>query len=183
MARHILGVVVLGLALNLARVSAQSLPSIRPLIGTWKFNAEKSTMGLSLPPRELTRTYREAGDGLYILTQIGLLADGTRTQSLYVGRDDGREYPLSVSGADLLPAAYISITPIDAFTAEQRERVNEPGEFQSTGVLAIRKVSADGKTLTLTVKAPAVDRTVRSLCFVPEIAGSEEVDYMVFDKQ
>ena len=30
--------------------------------------------------------------------------------------------------AYFLPAAYISITPIDASTAEQKERVNEPGD-------------------------------------------------------
>jgi hypothetical protein len=164
-------------------LSAQTTPASKLLVGTWKFNPRKSQMRLTLPPRELTRTYEDVGNGVYVLMQTGRLADGSRLNSMFVGRDDGREYPLAVQDADDLPAAYVSIRLIDAWTAEQRERVaGVLPEFGRASVVAIRKLSPDGKTMTLTIGAPPVDPNARP-DFVPEVAGSAESDVMVFEKQ
>ena len=170
----LLGVVVTS-AINFSQ-SAPSPQAANPLIGTWKFNPQKSRMVFSLPPRALTRKYEDRGGGVYIFTQEGIAPDGSKMFSMYVAKDDGAEYPLVIQGADDLGS--ISVKRIDAYTSEQTEKRN--AGFGNGGSTATRVISKDGKTLTLTVKprqggqggqggAPAEAQT--------------DMDVLVFDKQ
>ena len=142
--------------------------SSSPPFGTWKFNPQKSKMNLSLPPRNLTRTYVDRGGGVYIYTQEGNGPDGRSVFSMYVARDDGKEYPIFVRGRDEM--GVISIKVVDAYTAEQTEKV------ATITTTAKRELSRDGKTLTITVKPSA------SLI---RMSGTNvtETDVLVFDKQ
>src|SRR5262249_26288673 len=124
--------------------------SANPLIGAWKFNAQKSKLSNTLPPRDLVRTYEDRGEGVYIYTQEGHGPDGHRMFSMYVGRDDGKEYPLFIEGADDFGS--IALKKVDALTSEQSERAVKGERVTATGT---RKISSDGKTMTLTIRARA----------------------------
>jgi hypothetical protein len=125
-------------------------------------------MNLSLPPRKLTRTYEDRGGGVYIYTQEGNGPDGRSVFSMYVARDDGKEYPMFVRGRNEMGT--IAIKSVDAYTAEQTEKV---GTATTT---AKRELSRDGKTLTITVY-PSPSQS--------KMAGTEvkETNVMVFDKR
>src|SRR5512132_3592698 len=69
-------------------------------IGTWKLNAEKSKSSLGpLPVKSLT-SVREASDGGVKVTVTGERADGTKIDTVYTGRYDGKEN--NVTGTGLL---------------------------------------------------------------------------------
>jgi hypothetical protein len=151
-------------------VSAQS--GANPLIGTWKFNAQKSKMQNSLPPRSMTRVYQDRGGGVFIMQQELVDAAGWKTVSMYVAKEDGADYPLVVSGADAIPAGWIAFKRVDTTTTEQVERTGSGAESRVRS-RATRKLSADGRTLTLTVTPTGGDAA----------GPSRESDVMVFDKQ
>ena len=155
---------LLVVGLNSAGSLSQTANQASPLMGTWKLNPQKSKMMYNLPPRELIRKYEDRGGGVYIFTQQGRAADGTKMFSMYVAKDDGKEYPLVIQGADDLGS--ITLKAVDAFTTEQTEK--HEGNVSST---ATRVLSRDGKTLTLTVKLRGGGET------------GEMIDVMVFDKQ
>ncbi|MBM3778056.1 MAG: hypothetical protein FJW23_07425 [Acidimicrobiia bacterium] len=167
MRRTIGALLALAVCLALGQGTTYS-QSAGPPLGTWKFNAAKSKMNLSLPPRNLTRTYEDRGGGVYIYTQQGNGPDGKSVFSMYVARDDGKEYPMFVRGRNEMGT--ISIKPTDAYTAEQIEKV---GTATTT---AKRELSRDGKTLTITVY-PAASAA--------RMAGTvvKETNLMVFDRQ
>ena len=151
-------------------VSAQT-PAASPLVGTWKFNPQKSKMQNSLPPRSMTRVYQDRGGGVLIMQQELVDAAGWKTLSLYVAKEDGADYPLVVSGADAIPAGWISFKRVDATTTEQIERtVGAEGRVRARGT---RKMSADGRTMTLTVVPMGGDAN----------GPTRESDVLVFDKQ
>ncbi len=138
-------------------------------------------MNLSLPPRDLTRVYDDRGQGVYICTQTGHDASGKKVASLYVAKDDGLEYPLVVQGADELPAGTISFKRVDAMTAEQTEKTG--GQVTAT---ATRKLSPDGKTMTLTVRARAQgggQDDAGGTAAGQRVRPADEIDIMVWEKQ
>lgn len=140
--------------------------SANSLIGTWKLNPQKSKMVYNLPPKNLVRKYEDRGSGVYIFTQEGIAADGSKMFSMYVAKDDGNEYPLVIRGADDLGS--ISLKTVDAYTSEQTEK--HGANISST---ATRTISRDGKTMTLTVRFHGFGGGP------PEGA----TDVLVFDKQ
>jgi hypothetical protein len=167
-------------------VLAQSGQSSNPLAGTWKFNPQKSKMSNSLPPKNMVRKYEDRGNGLVIFTQDLTDAGGQRRQSLYVAREDGQDYPLVIQYADGFPAGTIAFKRVDATTTEQIEK-GANGNVTST---AVRKISPDGRTLTLTVSRAAGggggDDAAAGIAAAAAARGQtieREVDVMVFDKQ
>ena len=151
-------------------VSAQA-PAASPLVGTWKFNPQKSKMQNSLPPRSMTRVYQDRGGGVVIMQQELVDAAGWKTVSLYVAKEDGADYPLVVSGADAIPAGWIAFKRVDATTTEQTERTaGDGGRVRARGT---RRMSADGRTMTLTVMPMGGDAN----------GPTRESDVLVFDKQ
>lgn len=188
--RKVAGSIIVGSLLVLGAaavgVSAQTGSASSPLIGTWKFNPQKSKMVNSLPPRSLIRKYEDRGGGVFIMSQELVDAAGWKTVSMYVAKEDGTDYPLVVSGADSIPAGWISLKRIDALTAEQVEKAGggfgggNAGGAEGTRVRSrgTRKLSADGRTLTLTVTtgggAGGDDAGT---------AQRRDPDILVFDKQ
>jgi hypothetical protein len=185
---------VLGAAVGL---SGQSAPTNNLIVGTWKFNPQKSKMTNSLPPRSLIRKYEDRGGGVYIVMQELIDAAGWKTVSLYVAKEDGADYPLVVSGADEIPTGWISLKRIDAYTAEQVEKTgggfgggNAGGadgpRVRSRGT---RKLSPDAKTLTLTVVAAGGGGGDDAAAGIAAAAGARggtiqrDADVLVFDKQ
>ena len=134
--------------LPLAPLGQMVPPSIKLLIGTWKFNPEASRFENVLEPKEATRTYKDLGNGSYSCNQVVYSLEGGRSETQYVGKDDGMLSPLlrADDAGKLSPTSVtISFRWIDDHMAEQTEIDHE--------VIAVskREISPDGKTMVQTL--------------------------------
>ena len=88
-------------------------------------------------------TFEAAGEGVKVTADV-VGADDKATHTTYTGNYDGKDYPItgSETGADT-----VSLKRIDARTTERTDK--KGGKVVMTFT---RKVSADGKVLTVTVK-------------------------------
>jgi FlaG/FlaF family flagellin (archaellin) len=118
---------------------AQAADSI---IGTWTLNVAKSTYSPGPPPKNLTVKFEAAGEGIKVRSD-SVAADGSSTHNEYTANYDGKDYPLK-GAAD---ADSVSLKRIDANTTERTDK--KAGSVVRTFT---RKVSADGKTMTVTIK-------------------------------
>src|SRR6201997_2653638 len=62
-------------------------------IGTWKLNEAKSKIGAGAP-KNTTVVYEAAGDNVKV-TVDGVDADGKPSHNEWVGKFDGKDYPLT----------------------------------------------------------------------------------------
>jgi hypothetical protein len=137
--RAIFPAAALAVAFCMTALAAQAAD---PLEGKWQLNVEKSTFRSTPGPKGQLRTYRIT-DGLERMTARDISSEKKPTLVRYEARYDGRDYDMTGStGGDK-----ISLRRIDALTTEStQKRDGKPT------VVAIRKVSEDGKTLTVTSK-------------------------------
>ena len=131
-----------------------------PRTGTWHLNLGKSTFDPGPAPKTQTRVYEMAHDVLKSTT-TSVQADGTKSVSSYSARFDGRDVP--ASGSPVYDT--IALTRVDANTFDAT--LKKAGKVVQT---ARNSVSADGKTMTVTVKG--ADATGRAFTTI-----------MVFEKQ
>lgn len=117
---------------------AVSTSAGEPFHGKWELNLAKSKFE-SPPPKSQTRTMSSQGDMETTLIET-VNANGEKTSSRTAYRLDGKDYP--VTGNAEIDA--IAFTKVDANTA--RGLLKRDGK---TTAEVLRKVSADGKTLTL----------------------------------
>jgi len=109
-----------------------------PFIGTWKLNVAESKLPFSLPKSQVTKIVIQS-DGFIKSTNDIVEPDGAIRHTEWVGKRDGKDYPLKGG-----PAGYtISVTLTDTNSTEQISRINgqEVARFQVI-------VSDDGKTMT-----------------------------------
>jgi len=134
-------VVVLGVVLGsgIERLSAQATD---PRIGTWQLNVAKSKFSPGPPPQSQTLKIEASGRGEKV-TSEAVNADGTPTTTQYTANFDGKDYPLT--GSQI--ADMVSLKRVDARTTE---RTDKKGDKVMTSIT--RVVSADGKSMTATVK-------------------------------
>jgi hypothetical protein len=134
------GMTLLGLAIAVPHTAfAQSNSSV----GTWKLNLTKSTYSPGPPPRSLTRISEVAGQGLRV-TFEGIDAQGNPVKAVFGPYlDDGKPYP--VTGFPAADAA--SYKSVNDSTTEIA--LMKAGKVVQT---AISAVSADGKSLTQTIR-------------------------------
>ena len=133
----------MGLALRGALIAlalTAAAPPANPVLGTWKLNVAKSRFTPGPGWRSQTRTY-EATPGGVAVTWSGVGASGETMQISYSVANDGKDYPMRGS------ANYDTLNSvrIDALTVKSEEK----RDGKVVGV-AIRKVSSDGKVLTIT---------------------------------
>ncbi len=113
-------------------------------IGTWKLNLEKSKYtGAPMPLKSLTIA-REASDGGAKVTLTGEQADGTKINSTYTLKYDGKD--VQVTGNS--PYDTIAVKQVNANTLTD-ERKKTGGSYRATGRSVI---SSNGKTMTTTTK-------------------------------
>jgi hypothetical protein len=114
-----------------------------PFVGTWKLNTAKSIYSPGPGPRSLTRTFEAQGNGVKASTE-GTAADGSHIAYSYTENYDGKDNPISGTGA---PADTIALKRINPNTIEVTEK-------KAGKVLVTRRivVSKDGKVLTATGK-------------------------------
>jgi hypothetical protein len=118
------------------------------LVGTWKLDPEKSTFSPGPAPKSMTVVYSaEGADGMKIVVDV-TPAEGAAQHWEMSVQYDGKEYPVTGNpNADMMSAK-----KIDDQTGEST--FTKGGKVTATNV---RKLSADGKTLTITSKGVTVD--------------------------
>ena len=151
--------VVLGAVLgaDIERLSAQASD---PRIGTWKLNVAKSKYTPGPPPQSQMLKIEPSGQGEKVTSEV-VAADGASTTTVYTANFDGKDYPLTGSPM----ADMVSLKRIDARTTERTDKKG------GTVAQTIRRVvSADGKTMNVTVKGKNAQ-------------GQEVSNVVVFEKQ
>ena len=113
-----------------------------PLVGTWKLNVAKSTYSPGPAPKSLTAKIEAAGEGEKV-TADGVRGDDTPIQVVYTAQYDGKDYP--ITGSPI--ADTVSLKRLDANTTERTDK--KGGKVVQT---LTRKLSSDGKTMTVTIK-------------------------------
>lgn len=135
-----LRLVVAGCLLAFAPATVDAKPAANPILGTWKLNVAKSSFIPGPGWRSQTRTYRATPGGVSV-EWIGVGAGGEAMHVSFISRLDGKDYPMAGSANyDTLNAVQV-----DAFTVKSEEK--RDGKIVG---IAIRKVSPDGKVLTIT---------------------------------
>jgi hypothetical protein len=130
-------------------------------VGTWKFNAAKSTTTGTNPIVSRTDVREETPDGGAKITRTEVLKDGTTHNFSYTFKYDGMEYPVTGAAYDRS-----ATKRIDANTTSFEVR-NTTNELHVKGQIVISK---DGKTLTQTVTGT-------------DAVGKPTTSTNVFDKQ
>jgi hypothetical protein len=123
-----------------ARMAGQAAD---PFVGTWKLNVAKSKYTPGPAPKSQTVKIEPAGEGRNRVTNDGVTATGQTTHVEYVAASDGKDYP--IQGSDVIDT--VSLKQIDSRTADRTDK--KGGKIVQT---LHAQVSADGRTLTVTVK-------------------------------
>jgi hypothetical protein len=110
-----------------------------PSMGTWKLNEAKSKLTVGFP-KNITVTYEAAGDSIKA-TVDGVDPQGKPTHSVWVGKFDGKDYPVTGDPTSDTRA----LKQIDAHNLELTNK--KAGKVTITGKIVI---AADGKSRTLT---------------------------------
>ena len=162
------------------QVSAQSpLPTVDPLIGTWKQNIAQSTYNPAegRPPKGVyaVRQYEAGDDGSIVAITMNVDAQGLPSlRAISAASYDGKEYPqhtvatLATSLSSHIGPRVdrtIAYTRIDPYTVQIVQRQGGAIVAKST-----RTISRDGKTMT--------DRSD-----YVNAAGKRVTDVLVFEKQ
>jgi hypothetical protein len=111
-----------------------------PVMGAWKLNEAKSNFPAGAPKNTMV-VYEAVGDKIQC-TIDGVEAEGEPTHSIWVGKFDGKDYPLTGDPAATTRAYNV----VDDHTLELINKKNG-----NTGLKARITVSPDGKTRTVTV--------------------------------
>jgi hypothetical protein len=113
-----------------------------PAVGTWKLNTAKSKYSPGPTPKSATVTYEESDGGIK-RTGESVDAEGKTTSFAYTAKYDGKDYP--VTGSDLYDS--IRFKRVNDHVVEAT--LKKSGKVVSR---ARRVVSADGKTMTQTIR-------------------------------
>jgi hypothetical protein len=113
-----------------------------PNIGTWKLNEAKSKLAAGFP-KNTTVVYEADGDSIKG-TVDGVDAQGKPTHSVWIGKFDGKDYPVTGDGTSDTRA----LKQIDAHTLDMTSK--KAGKVTLTGKVV---VAADGKSRILTISA------------------------------
>lgn len=156
----ILTSIFLGTLITIGGAAIAAGTAVDPVVGTWKLNVAKSTFKAGPTLKSQTRIYSQSTQGITLnMKTVG--ADGKETASQATYHLDGKEYPVTGS------PDYDSLSgkQVDGNTAEFK--LIRAGKAVGT---TRRKVSEDGKTLTVDFK-------------ITDAKGDKTQNLMVFDKQ
>jgi len=156
-------VVVLG-AIAPSIVGAQADSGNTPFVGLWKLNPEKSHLRNPAGGLEVYREYENQGNGWMFHTVVTVSARGANFL-FAAARYDGRQYPVWDSRLLGLTVSAGRRTPrtveFDRISAHQFRWTDRTDGQETQG--GICTVSQDGRTLTITAKAPGQSRTIEQV--------------------
>src|SRR5436853_305807 len=127
-------------AMALSFIATAACLAANPHMGTWRLNETKS----KIPPemgKNTTVTYAEAKDEVKV-TVDGVDKDGKPTHSVWVGKFDGKTYPVKGN----LPYDSVAYKVVNDRTNDITTM--KDGKIVWTGKIT---VSADGKSRTVTI--------------------------------
>jgi hypothetical protein len=131
---------ILRRAIVLMTAFSLALCAADPIVGTWVLDAKKSTYKPGPPPRSQTRVYRQS-DGGITATVVTVAPDGKATTVEYPVNYDGRSYPVAGSP---------DFDSIQMTRMSDRRSESTLLHGGKTLAKAVREVSSDGTTLTIT---------------------------------
>src|SRR5712691_10492604 len=134
------------MAVALSFVATAVCFAANPQLGTWKFNEAKSKMPAGMG-KNTTVVYAEQGDKIKV-TVDGIDKDGKPTHSVWVGKFDGKAYPLKGN----LPYNSIAYRVVNDRTNDITAM--KDGKVSWNGRIT---VSADGKSRTVTINGTDAD--------------------------
>jgi hypothetical protein len=142
----------------LACAAATSVLAQNPLVGTWKLDTAKSKYNSGAAPKSLTRTVEAQGDKMKY-TFDGVTADGSPITYSFTVSYDGKDYPITGSGA---PGGADTIAIKQVNPAYYESTLKKAGQpvLKTTA-----RVSEDGKTTTLTQASAAGTGLTNTLVF------------------
>jgi hypothetical protein len=134
--------------LVLAVVASAGAQAPEGLLGTWTLDTAKSTFSPGPAPKSMTIVYSaEGADGMKIVVDV-TPAEGAAQHWEMTAHYDGKEYPVTGNPS----ADMISLKKIDDHNSESTFK--KDGKVTATNM---RKLSADGKMLTITSKGVTAD--------------------------
>ena len=142
----------------LAGFSLVMAQSENPFIGTWDIDLRESDFGSATPPRNMSRTYADLGDGRYMYLVVTINEQGQLSGSSASYSYDGEQYP--IASLDQNQAARISYRKINDATVEYTIRVD--GEVTQIGA---KFISPNYQRLTISIQFPNSDQANQILVF------------------
>jgi hypothetical protein len=130
----------------LSFVAAAACFAANPHMGTWKLNEAKSKIPSGMG-KNTTVTYAEAKDEVKV-TVDGVDKDGKPTHSVWVGKFDGKAYPVKGN----LPYDSVAYKVVNDRTNDITTM--KDGKTVWTGKIT---VAADGKSRTVTLNGTGAD--------------------------
>jgi hypothetical protein len=137
---------IAAVAMALSFTATAACFAANPHMGTWKLNETKS----KIPPgmgKNTTVTYTEAKDEVKV-TVDGVDKDGKSTHSVWVGKFDGKAYPVKGN----LPYDSVAYKVVNDRTNDITTM--KDGKTVWTGKIT---VAADGKSRTVTLNGTGAD--------------------------
>jgi surface antigen len=116
-----------------------------PFAGTWKLNSAKTKYKTGTPPKEQTVTFSEEGSTLHVMVK-GTSSDGKTMSSHFT-------VPIAGGSGKIIESPYEAVSGKNISPNERETTFSKGGKVVYT---ATAKRSADGKTLTVTVKGTNV---------------------------
>jgi hypothetical protein len=147
------------ITLALSAGATTSFAQIAESMGTWKLNESKSAMVAGAPKNTLA-VYETSGDSTKV-TIDGIAPGGAPSHSVWIGKFDGKDYP--VTGDAIGDTRAMSIGNKRTFALTEKKA----GAVVITGTV---KLSPDGKTRTTTLH-------------MTDPSGKKITSRMVYDKQ
>lgn len=123
-------------ALWLVTFSVSSLAATIPYVGTWILSVEKSRFRPGPPMKSETLIVRDAGDGLWHVTDDEVFGDGSTEHLEWSTRLDGTQN--SVSGSSEIDSVWEQLTKSSTYRAAFK-RSGQPIVSETA------RISADGK--------------------------------------
>jgi hypothetical protein len=133
-------------AVALSFVAATACFAVSPQMGTWKLNEAKSKIPVGMG-KNTTVVYAEQKDKIKV-TVDGVDKDGKPTHSVWVGKFDGKAYPVKGN----LPYNAVAYKMVNDRTNDITTM--KDGKIAWTGTIT---VSADGKSRTVTINGTGAD--------------------------
>jgi hypothetical protein len=133
-------------AVALSFVAAAACFAANPHMGTWKFNEAKSKIPAGMG-KNTTVVYAEQKDKIKV-TVDGVDKDGKPTHSVWVGKFDGKSYPVKGN----LPYNSVAYKMVNDRTNDIT--TTKDGKLVWSGRIT---VSADGKSRTVTINGTGAD--------------------------
>ena len=134
------------MAVALSFVASAVCLAASPHMGTWKLNEAKSKMPAGMG-KNTTVTYEEQKDKIKV-TVDGVDKDGKPTHSVWVGKFDGKAYPVKGN----LPYNSVAYKVVNDRTNDITTM--KDGKMVWSGRIT---VSADGKSRTVTINGTGAD--------------------------